>query len=282
MTSSRQRARVLAHGLVAVVLLASSPTAAGCGGRSPRRTAHREPTSAGRLWDAGRHALGVVLRHPTDVVVAPPADARRRDWIYCRDVLRAHGLDVDQENRAAFAALAAARGAGRHEFDALVVPGFTPLDQAEPLLTIHPTAVERLEEARRDLEAGRAPLVVVSGGNVHPEGTPVNEALQMKQWLLAHGVAEERVVLEPCARHSHTNLRNAGRFLLAQGLRRALVVTSVDQALYFGRPRSSSFDARSVADLGYVVGDLREVDDHRVAFVPSGRTFDRGPDPLDP
>lgn len=237
----------------------------------------REPTALGQLWNSGRRAVGVALRHPADVVEPAPRDAQSRPWVRCRGV-----VDAATENAAALQALAG-RGAGRQmPYDALVVPGYTPLDQAEPLTQIHPIAVERLERAVADLRAGRAPVVVVSGGNVHPPGTPVNEGLQMKQWLLAHGVASERIVVEPCARHSHTNLRNAGRFLLAQGLRRALVVTSRDQAMYFGRPRTSSFDARCLADLGYVVGDLREVDAYRVAFVPSGRTFDRGPDPLDP
>lgn len=242
----------------------------------------REPTAVGHLWNSGRRALGVALRHPADVVEPAPADARRRAWVYCADVLSTRGIDVAAQNapaRQRLERLGTSHGAA---YDALVVPGYTPLDQSEPLTEIHPVAAERLALATADLRTGRAPVVVVSGGNVHPADTPVNEAVQMKEWLLAHGVPGDRIVVEPCARHSHTNLRNAGRFLLAHGLRRALVVTSRDQALYFGRPRSSSFDARCLSDLGYVVGDLQEVDANRVAFVPSGRTFDRGADPLDP
>ncbi|MEJ7731737.1 MAG: YdcF family protein [Polyangiaceae bacterium] len=145
-----------------------------------------------------------------------------------------------------------------------------------------PVAQDRLLWAAADLRAGLAPLIVVSGGNVHPQGTPHNEALEMKRFLVEAGIPAAQVAIEPCARHSHTNLRNAGRYLLTRGLRRALVVTSRDQAMYFGRPRSSTFDVRCLADLGYLVGDLQSLDDRRVGFVPSGRALEVGRDPQDP
>jgi hypothetical protein len=174
--------------------------------------------------------------------------------------------------------------ASRHvtPYDLIVVPGYTPLDATEPTPTVHPTAAARLDDAIAAYRHGLAPVLLVTGGNVHPNGTPFNEAVLMKRYLVSQKVPAGAIILEPCARHSHTNLRNAGRFLLTHGLRRALVVTSMDQALYFGRPRSSSFDARCVADLGYVVGMLEDVDANRVSFEPSGRTLDRGADPFDP
>ena len=266
----------------AVVVLGVLVAALGCGGRRTEPVRAREPTAVGRVWNAGRHALGVALRHPEDVVEAPPPDAPGRPWIYCDEALAQHGVDAAAENAAALSNLASHTGGASATYDAIVVPGFTPLDATAPQRQIHPTAAARLELAQGDLARGLAPVILVSGGNVHPPDTPVNEAVQMKQWLVAHGTPANRVVVEPCARHSHTNLRNAGRFLLTNGLRRALIVTSRDQAMYFGQPRSSSFDGRCLSDLGYVVGELHAVDDHRVSFVPSGRTLDRGRDPLDP
>jgi hypothetical protein len=226
--------------------------------------------------------LGVALRRPEDIVEPAPEGVRGRPWVYCEQALRSRGIDLEAENRAVERFLATLEPGHAGRYDAVIVPGYTPLDATAPLLEIHPIAVERLELARQELAAGTAPVVIVSGGNVHPPDTPVNEALQMKQWLLAHGTAEERIAIDPCARHSHTNLRNAGRFLLIHGLRRALIVTSRDQAMYFGQPRSSSFDGRCLADFGYVVGDLRAVDGNRVSFIPSGRVMERGPDALDP
>jgi hypothetical protein len=95
-------------------------------------------------------------------------------------------------------------------------------------------------------------------------------------------VPPSAIVVEPCARHSHTNLRNAGRFMISAGLRTALVLTSWDQSMYFGHARFSSFDARCIADLGYVVGTFYRVGNDGIAFVPSGRVLEPGPDTLDP
>ena len=51
----------------------------------------------------------------------------------------------------------------------------------------------------------------------------------MRQWLIARGVDPARILVEPCARHTTTNLRNAGRMVLAAGAHEALVVTNGSQ-----------------------------------------------------
>src|SRR5262249_6756461 len=103
----------------------------------------------------------------------------------------------------------------------LIVPGYTP--RFGWRTGLHPRAVGRLARALADPRRGLAPAVIVTGGAVH---SPDNEALLMKEWLVARGVDPARVVVEPCARHTTTNLRNAGRIVLAHGAREALVVTS--------------------------------------------------------
>src|SRR5262245_54338668 len=112
-------------------------------------------------------------------------------------------------------------GGGRAQWPFLIVPGYTP--RFGWTTGLHPEAVERLERALDDLQAGLAPAVIVSGGAVHSDE---NEAVLMREWLLAHGVEPARILLEPCARHTTTNLRNAGRIVLRHGANEALVVTS--------------------------------------------------------
>jgi hypothetical protein len=248
----------------------------GCGSRPHvHHERAKAPSAAGATWNTGLDSIrygGRVLFRERSEAVAPR----------CEAVLNARGIDLGRENGPA---LATARSVAAHNaapFDILVVPGFTPLDLAAPAPELHPEAQARLLRAIDDLRAGAAPMVLVSGGNVHPHDTPLNEALELKRFLLAHGVPEARVLIEPCARHSHTNIRNAARFMLSVGLRRALIVTSRDQAYYFANPRSSSFDGRCLADLGYLVGAFESVDTYRVAFEPSGRTVALGADPLDP
>jgi len=269
----------------ALPLLLAMP---GCGSRQHARTKADTPppSAAGAAWNAGwdglRQGTRIAFRDRSEAVTPAPPDAIGAPYPQCDAELKARGIDVARENAAA---LVTARESAAHvvaPYDLVVVPGFTPLDLAMPASDLHPEAQARLLRALEDLRAGAAPLVMVSGGNVHPDATPFNEALEMKRFLLARGVPESRILVEPCARHSHTNLRNVARFMLSTGLRRALIVTSIDQAYYFGSPRASSFDVRCLADLGYLVGAFQSVDVYRVAFEPSGRALTAGSDPRDP
>ena len=169
----------------------------------------------------------------------------------------------------------------RAPFSFIVVPGYTPRYGWPGGL--HPKAVQRLELALEALERGLAPAVIVSGGAVH---TRENEAMLMYAWLLERGIARERIVLEPCARHTTTNLRNAGRIVLSHGGREALVVTSdagwlprrsgwrfAEQAYYLGFPWLSTFHLRCMAALGHRVGELEWIDEHHVRFEPVNDVF---------
>lgn len=193
---------------------------------------------------------------------------------------RGVAVDVDQENRlvkdrirsAASADLAAST-------QVIVVPGFATPVQTEEL---HARAKDRLEMALEEYERTGALAILVSGGNVHPPGTPFNEALEMKRYLLSRGVPEDRIAVEPFARNSTTNLRNAGRFMLATGLERALIVTDRGQSFYFGWPIVSTFHVRSLIKHGYVVGSLTRESSTLTRFEPSTSVLARGDDPLDP
>src|SRR5690606_20463940 len=78
------------------------------------------------------------------------------------------------------------------------------------------------------------------------------------------GIARDRVVVEPCADHTHTNLRNAGRWVHAMRGRAAYLVTDDRlQADYFQEMSGFEFlfgsiDQRSLRDWGYVIGAWRQ------------------------
>jgi hypothetical protein len=151
-----------------------------------------------------------------------------------------------------------------------------------------PAARRRLDTAAADFHAGVAPWVIASGGSVHPDGTPWNEALMMRAYLIQRGVPPGRILVDPYARHSTTNLRNAGRLMRALGLTRGLIVTGYErafasQAFYFGHPMLSGFHARCDRELGYRVGDLRRLDEHHIRYTPSPAVeLPNFRDPLDP
>lgn len=205
-----------------------------------------------------------------------------RDYLYCRPELRAHGIDADAENAPAFREAERLAGTHRMTWDVILVPGYTPLDQVYAEQALHPITKERLLRAVIEFEQAHAPFILVSGGNVHPDNTPFNEALQMKRFLTDGGFPEERVFIEPCAQHSHTNLRNSARLMLSAGLTRAVITTSADQAMYFTRARTTTFELRQMTDFGYVVGMMSRLDEHRLNFVPYAQTFQLGPDEKDP
>ena len=197
-------------------------------------------------------------------------------WSYCDG---AASLAHENADVLKSAALNARSGA---PYDLLVVPGYTPDDADKPLAHVHPIAAARLDEALALYHEGKSKIILVSGGKLHPADTPYTEALPMKAYLLEHGLPESAIVVEPCARHSTTNLRNAGRFMLKYHLRTALVVTSADQAFYFANGLVSGLEIRSRAALGYMVGALKSKTTTTVEFAPSDDVLRRGPDPLDP
>ncbi|MGZ3437986.1 MAG: YdcF family protein [Polyangia bacterium] len=182
----------------------------------------------------------------------------------CHPSHRGRPVDVGALN-ARWRGLAPERGV-RWPF--LVVPGYTPrLGWSSGL---HPEAAARLEQAAIDVECGLASTIIVSGGAVHSSD---NEALLMRAWLVERGVDPARILVEPCARHTTTNLRNAGRMVLAAGASEALVVTNGSQTYYLAFPWRSSFHVRCLAELGYRVGALEWLGPMHIAFRPSAEVF---------
>ena len=101
----------------------------------------------------------------------------------------------------------------------------------------------------------------MSGGAIHSRLT---EAFLL-DYLLAcrFGVATDAVLVDPCADHTHTNLRNTGSLVAAIGGRTAYVVT--DDGLQSGYLEEytafdflfGSIDQRAVRDFGYLLGSYR-------------------------
>jgi hypothetical protein len=106
-----------------------------------------------------------------------------------------------------------------------------------------------------------APIITVSGGAVHSSFV---EAFLLETVLACQlGVPEEAVLLDPCADHTHTNIRNSGALLRAIGGRTAYLVTDDGmQSGYLEEWTSfdligGSIDQRALRDFGYVLGSFR-------------------------
>ncbi len=164
--------------------------------------------------------------------------------------------------------------------EVILVPGHGPKDLKEPLSQV---SIQRVHLALGQAKALQAPLLIFTGGNVHPENTPYNEAYEMKKYAIGKlNVPEEFVFLEPYARHSTTNLRNSARIMKSFEISQALIVTTRGQAQYFGNSNVNSFSLRAKTTLGYSLGNLDMVSGNTVTYTPSNKVFTRGTDPKDP
>lgn len=121
--------------------------------------------------------------------------------------------------------------------------------------------VLRAQRAFAAFAARVAPVVTVSGGAVHSE---LVEAFALEHILRCeHGVPEDRILLDPCADHTHTNLRNTGALVNGLGGRTAYVVTDPFlQSTYLGDFTffdflGGSMDQRSLRDFGHLLGAWR-------------------------
>jgi hypothetical protein len=132
---------------------------------------------------------------------------------------------------------------------------------------------------------GSAPFIIVSGGNVHPNRTPFNEAVEMKRLLVTqYGIPADRLLMEPHARHTTTNLRNCARLLLAAGFpedRPALIVSDHRTIQYIG---GEELALRNLKEMGVQPGRMAPGPDRfTLRFVPDPVAFHVEPaDPLDP
>lgn len=167
-------------------------------------------------------------------------------------------------------------------YAAIVVPG---AGADRPNVALDPWGKLRLELAVARFKAGKAPFIIVSGGYVHPNQTPFNEAFEMKRALVAtFGIPAEAVIIDPHARHTTTNLRNAARLAFRYGLpagRPLLVTTDQSQSAYIS---GKEFSDRCLREMGYQPGVLgQRLSRFDLEFTPSVQSLHADArDPLDP
>ncbi len=148
------------------------------------------------------------------------------------------------------------RSHGKERFDVIVVLGAAVAVGGGPSAALR----RRVAEGVRRLEAGAAPVLLLSGGkgggpgDVKVGGVPA-EAEVMRDLALAAGVAagvvEARLVLETDSRSTLENARCSARIMRARGWTKALVVTD---AVHLPRAlmafRALGIDAKGAAVMG--------------------------------
>jgi DUF218 domain len=159
-------------------------------------------------------------------------------------------------------------GSGSHDSARMSKIGMKRTDQAAQLFSEH-----------------KAPLIILSGGNVHPMQTPYNEAMEMKNYLMERfKIPEQSILIEPHARHTTTNFRNAARLVFRYQIPlspKGLVTSSED---HIALVTKEGFRIRCTTELGYFpIESINRISPVTAEFTPSVASlfFDVN-DPLDP
>ena len=170
----------------------------------------------------------------------------------------------------------------KYPYTVILLPGYGP---DRPAWALSPQSALRAELAARRFHEGKAPLILVSGGYVHPNQTPYAEAIEMKKDLVERlGVPADAIVVEPHARHTTTNLRNAARLMYRYHIpfeRKALLTTDPFHSTYIG---GAEFAQRCRSELGYLPATIgRRVSPFDLELTPTIESLRvDAMEPLDP
>ncbi|WP_222536570.1 YdcF family protein [Pedobacter polysacchareus] len=154
-----------------------------------------------------------------------------------------------------------------YKYSLILVPGEGPEEREVELSA---GGMLRCRLAAVEYHKGLAPFIMVSGGRVHPFKTKYNEAYEMKKYLVEQlQIPDSVVIMEPHARHTTTNMRNAARIMFRYGMpmdKAALTVTAKSQSMYI----SGALLGRCVQELGYEPYKLgKRLSDFTLEFYPN-------------
>lgn len=171
-----------------------------------------------------------------------------------------------------------------YPYATILQPGHGPEKEGIP---VSPLGYMRVKLVAKRFHEGWAPLIILSGGYVHPYQTPYAEATEMKKVLMEeYGIPERAILIEPHARHTTTNFRNAARLMYQYGIptdKPSVCTTTFDQAYYIVSPEYK-FDERNMNELGYLpYKEIKTLSRNDIEFKPviTSLHLDAS-DPLDP
>jgi len=183
------------------------------------------------------------------------------------------------ENAAAFAK-SRRMNWNAYRFSSVLVPGSGPGKAGQSMDSMGMFRCKLAAEQYRD---NVAPFIIVSGGHVHPYKTPFCEAIEMKKYMVSKlGIPDSAVIIEPHARHTTTNIRNAVRLIYLFNMpasKPMLIVSDSFQSLAIEK-----MAARFINEIGFLpyTGLERKAPTENI-ILPDLKAWQQDPeDPLDP
>jgi DUF218 domain len=198
-----------------------------------------------------------------------------------RDEPTRHEPMEQKDNKAAFVEAQKTDWA-KYKYAAIVVPGNGPELSHTPL---SPLNKMRLDFVAERFRKGFAPFIIVSGGYCYPYKTTHAEAVEMKNYLMSQqGIEAKNIIIDPHARHTTTNFRNANRLMIRYGFpmdKLCVFTTTKSQTDYV---MNSNFDKRNNNELGYLPYiNKNRISNHDIEYLPNLLCLHTDPfDPLDP
>ncbi|MES1249773.1 MAG: YdcF family protein [Chitinophaga rupis] len=170
----------------------------------------------------------------------------------------------------------------KFSYATILIPGNGPELTSTP---ISPINKMHCAIAAARYQKGWAPFIIVSGGYCYPFRGPYCEAIEMKKYLMEKfSIPETAILIDPFARHTTTNIRNADRLMIRYGIpltRPSVFITTKSQTDY---ANDALFDLRNLHELGYLpYKGKKRISLHDIEFYPVLESLHMDPeDPLDP
>jgi hypothetical protein len=170
----------------------------------------------------------------------------------------------------------------KFKFATIVIPGNGPELTTTP---ISPDNKMHCAVAASRYKEGWAPFIIVSGGYCYPFRGPSCEAIEMKKFLITRfNIPADAIIIDPHARHTTTNIRNADRLIIRYGIpitKPSVFITTQSQ---LRMAAGDGFDQRNLRELGYLpYRDKQQLSIHDISFFPVMEALHMDPyDPLDP
>ncbi|MBO9729923.1 MAG: YdcF family protein [Chitinophaga sp.] len=169
----------------------------------------------------------------------------------------------------------------KYTYSAMLILGASPVGKE----MLSDAGKGRCRTGAELFQKGLVPFVIVSGGHVRPVGTSYSEGVEMKKYLVNElKIPANAVLVDPYARHTTTNVRNAVRLAWRSGIpvnKRMLCVSDAMHLVYVNSP---VFKQRCMTELGYMpAADIQQADLYFLSFLPDLSSLQANPlDPLDP
>jgi len=167
-----------------------------------------------------------------------------------------------------------------YPYSFILVLGSGPQDSAR----LSPLGATRADVGAQLFLQHKAPLIILSGGHVHPMQTPYCEAIEMKKYVMEKfKIPETSILVDPHARHTTTNFRNGARLAFRYRIPTALALVTSSES-HIASSTSDEFRTRCLNELGYFPMEcIKRISPVEAEFRPSiASLFFDANDPLDP